>query len=95
MLEDWREVETSLRECLDIISQFPDEPTAPEVLLLVVFASSHKRFVMDLELLSISLFPRVLAGREETPSVILLSTALAEGYSSSSVEAIGLHLFGG
>ena len=41
MIEDWANLETSLQECVEIISQFPYEPTAPEVLLLIVFAFCH------------------------------------------------------
>ena len=93
-LRDWLAAETSIRECLEIISQFPDEPTAPEVLLLIVLASHHKRISVEIEFLSRSVIPRVIDEREESPAVSLLRTAIAEQFSPSAVAAIQVHLFG-
>lgn len=93
-LEDWPAAEMSIQECLEILSQFPDEPTAPEVLLLIVLASYHKRISVELEVLSESVIPRVINKRDESPAVNLLRNAVAEHFSASAIAAIQVHLFG-
>jgi|GEM_PF-3909598 len=93
-LQDWLAAEKSIRECFEIICQFPKEPTAPAVLLLTVLAAYDKHVAIDLEFLRHSVIPWAISEREESPEVILLRTAMAEQFSPSAIAAIRVHLFG-
>lgn len=93
-LQDWLAAEASIRDCFEIICQFPQEPAAPAVLLLTVLAAYDKHFAVDLEFLTDSVIPWAISEREESSEVILLRTAMAEQFSPSAIAAIRVHLFG-